>query len=84
VLVFKEGGRLSARVHDPIPALVRVVLGERVRDVAADLGVNPSTLWRWSQRHDLMTSARQIAALQELGDAVHFTPGRFSTTDGDF
>ena len=51
----------------------RRALGAKVKDVAAALGVNPATVWRWeqpSQEHGELVAKRYLDALERIRSAA--------------
>lgn len=47
----------------------RVALGAKVKEVAAQLGVNPATIWRWEQDdriHSELDTRKYLEALERI------------------
>ena len=47
----------------------RLALGAKVKDVAAEMGVNPATVWRWEQPdqvHSELSARRYLDALDRI------------------
>lgn len=56
-------------VNGPELREARLALGASVKDVAAALGVNPATVWRWEQAtktHGELIARRYLDALERV------------------